>query len=43
ATLLWRERCRARGVHVSAWEFAKLGLLGVPVLLLAATTALFVS
>ena len=33
ATLLWRERCKARGVHVGAWEFARVGLIGVPVLL----------
>lgn len=30
ATLLWRERCRARGVHVSAWQFTLLGIVGVP-------------
>jgi arsenical pump membrane protein len=33
ATLLWRERCRARGVHISARQFTLLGLAGVPVLL----------
>ncbi len=40
ATLLWRERCRARGVRVSAGEFARLGLVGVPLLLLASWLAL---
>lgn len=34
ATLLWRERCKARGVQVSAWQFARVGLIGVPLLLL---------
>jgi arsenical pump membrane protein len=33
ATLLWRERCRARGVHVSALQFGLLGLVGVPLIL----------
>ena len=40
ATLLWRERLRARGLDVSARQFAKLGLVGVPVLLLTSTLAL---
>ena len=40
ATLLWRERLRARGLDVSARQFATLGLVGVPVLLLASTLAL---
>jgi arsenical pump membrane protein len=40
ATLLWRERCKARGVEVSAREFAVMGLLGVPVVLVATTVAL---
>ena len=40
ATLLWRERCKARGVEVSAREFAVVGLLGVPVVLVATTFAL---
>jgi arsenical pump membrane protein len=35
ATLLWRERCRARGVTVGPGQFAVLGLGGVPLLLLA--------
>jgi arsenical pump membrane protein len=40
ATLLWRDRCRARGVVVSAREFAVMGLLGMPVVLVATTVAL---
>jgi arsenical pump membrane protein len=36
ATLLWRERCRARGVDVPAWQFTLLGVVGVP-LVVAAT------
>lgn len=43
ATLLWRERCRARGVQVSALKFAAYGLVGVPVLLIASTLALAVT
>ncbi|MGI8698357.1 MAG: SLC13 family permease [Mycobacteriales bacterium] len=42
ATLLWRERCRARGVRVSAGEFACLGLVGVPLLLVGTWLALLV-
>jgi arsenical pump membrane protein len=42
ATLLWRERCRARGVEVSAKEFALLGLAGVPLLLVSCVAALVV-
>ena len=40
ATLLWRERCAARGLHVSAWSFAAGGLLLVPLVLLAAIPTL---
>ena len=40
ATLLWRDRCKARGVEVSARHFAAMGLLGVPVVLVATTAAL---
>jgi arsenical pump membrane protein len=40
ATLLWRERCRARGVVVSARQFASFGLVGVPVVLISSTLAL---
>ncbi|MGH8889121.1 MAG: SLC13 family permease [Acidothermaceae bacterium] len=43
ATLLWRERCKARGIHVTAWEFARLGLIGVPLLLLASWGSLLVT
>lgn len=42
ATLLWRERCRARGLDISAGRFARLGLLGVPPMLLASWAALSV-
>jgi arsenical pump membrane protein len=40
ATLLWRERCRARGVEISAWQFARLGLVGMPIVLAATLGAL---
>lgn len=40
ATLLWRERCLARGIHVGAGQFALLGLLGVPPLLILSCAAL---
>jgi len=40
ATLLWRERCAARGVVVTARAFAVTGLVGVPLVLLAAVGAL---
>ncbi|MHB8339765.1 MAG: SLC13 family permease [Mycobacteriales bacterium] len=43
ATLLWRERCRARGLEVSALQFARLGLPLVPVLLLGSWLALEVT
>jgi arsenical pump membrane protein len=43
ATLLWRQRCKARGVQVSARQFAAVGLLGVPVILVAGLAALLVS
>lgn len=43
ATLLWRERCKARGVEVSARHFAAMGLLGVPIVLVATTAALSLS
>jgi arsenical pump membrane protein len=39
ATLLWRERCRSRGVQVSWREFAVVGALGVPVLLVTTSAA----
>ncbi|HEX4432512.1 MAG TPA: SLC13 family permease [Frankiaceae bacterium] len=40
ATLLWRERCKARGLDVSAREFATLGLVGMPIVLAATLGAL---
>jgi arsenical pump membrane protein len=40
ATLLWRERCKARDVHVSWGRFLLEGLTLVPLLLLASTAAL---
>lgn len=43
ATLLWRERCRAYGVRVGAWQFARVGLVGVPVLLAATIGALLIT
>jgi arsenical pump membrane protein len=33
ATLLWRERCKARGLVVSPARFAVTGLGGVPLIL----------
>ncbi|MDQ1714251.1 MAG: arsenical pump rane protein, partial [Frankiaceae bacterium] len=41
ATLLWRERCKARGVEIKTREFVTLGVIGVPLMLLAATAALY--
>jgi arsenical pump membrane protein len=43
ATLLWRERCKARDVDISPWQFARIGLIGVPVLLLASWGALLMT
>jgi arsenical pump membrane protein len=43
ATLLWRERCRAAEVEVSAARFFQRGLVVVPVLLLTTTAALALS
>lgn len=40
ATLLWRERCLARGIVISAREFATVGLIGVPILLVTSWAAL---
>lgn len=40
ATLLWRQRCQARDVRISATQFALVGLGGVPLVLLAAWAAL---
>lgn len=43
ATLLWRERCRARGLEVGWREFGALGLVGVPVVVVGAVLALAVT
>ncbi|HWB66510.1 MAG TPA: SLC13 family permease [Mycobacteriales bacterium] len=43
ATLLWRDRCRARGVHITAGEFARIGLVGAPLAVVAAWAALLVT
>jgi arsenical pump membrane protein len=43
ATILWRQRCRARGVQISAPQFAAVGVLGVPILLLTTWAALLVT
>ena len=40
ATLLWRERLRARGLDVSPRQFATAGLVGVPLVLVSTTLAL---
>ena len=40
ATLLWRDRCAAAGVRVSAKRFASLGVILVPILLITTTTVL---
>lgn len=42
ATLLWRERCRARDVAISWWRFALRGLVLVPLLLVAGSAGLAV-
>jgi arsenical pump membrane protein len=43
ATLLWRERCRARGLDVGWREFGALGLVGVPVVVVGSVLALAVT
>ena len=43
ATLLWRDRCRARGVPVSMRRFALVGLGGVPLLLIGTWAVLLVT
>jgi arsenical pump membrane protein len=40
ATLLWAERCRARGLRVPAWKFGLIGIGGVPVVLATSWGAL---
>lgn len=42
ATILWRERCAARGVVISARRFAAVGLGGVPLVLLGTWAALLI-
>ncbi len=43
ATLLWRERCKARRVQISARTFAATGLVGVPLVLAASWVALTIT
>jgi arsenical pump membrane protein len=43
ATLLWRERCQARGLAVSPVRFALTGLGGVPLILLGTWRALLLT
>ncbi|MBJ8345251.1 SLC13 family permease [Antrihabitans sp. YC2-6] len=43
ATLLWRERCKARGVDISWRTFGLVGLGGVPLVLAASTVALLLT
>ncbi|HEY5336277.1 MAG TPA: SLC13 family permease [Mycobacteriales bacterium] len=43
ATLLWRDRCTARGLRIGAWEFFRTGLLVVPPLLLGCYGALLIT
>ncbi|WP_084519403.1 ArsB/NhaD family transporter [Nocardia mexicana] len=40
ATLLWAQRCRARGMTIAPLRFAAIGLGGVPLVLLGAGAAL---
>ena len=40
ATVLWRDRCRARGLHIGAGEFLRYGLAVVPLLMVATFGAL---
>jgi arsenical pump membrane protein len=39
ATLLWRDRCAAAGIHISWWSFLWRGLVLTPVVLVAAILA----
>jgi arsenical pump membrane protein len=39
ATLLWRDRCRAAGVHISWWSFLWRGLILAPLVLTGAVLA----
>ncbi|MBV9745511.1 MAG: arsenic transporter, partial [Acidobacteriia bacterium] len=40
ATILWLIALRREGIHVSAWQFLKVGVLVMPPALLLATLAL---
>ncbi len=40
ATLLWRDRCVAAGVHISWWSFLWRGLVLTPVVLIGTVLAL---
>jgi arsenical pump membrane protein len=42
ATLLWRDRCRAAGVHISWWSFLWRGLVLTPLVLAGAVLAVSV-
>ncbi|WBQ02005.1 SLC13 family permease [Kribbella sp. CA-293567] len=42
ATLLWRDRCRAAGVHISWWSFLWRGLILTPLVLAGSVLALAV-
>lgn len=39
ATLLWRDRCRAAGIHISWWSFLWRGLILTPLVLTGAVLA----
>jgi len=43
ATLLWRERCKARGVQISARTFAAVGVIDAPMVLAVSWAALTVT
>ncbi|MFH5210026.1 SLC13 family permease [Antrihabitans sp. NCIMB 15449] len=43
ATLLWRERCLARGVEVPIGKLALVGICGAPLVVLGATAALLIT
>jgi arsenical pump membrane protein len=40
ATLLWRDRCRAAGIHISWWSFLWRGLILTPLVLTGSVLAL---
>jgi len=43
ATLLWRDRCRGRGLEIRAMRFAVVGVIGVPLLVVGTTTAVWLT